>query len=346
MSENKKQHEEEVDLGSLFIIIGKGFNKVIGFFVDLFKNIFHVIILLLLFLKKHTIKLILSLVLGSIIGFFIEDSKIESYTSWMVIQPNFGSSSLIYNNIQFYNDLVEQKDTLLLSEIFKISYSEASSLGSFQIEPIVSEDDIINKYEELSREIDTTTLKNYPYEDFKKSFTDLDYSRHLIEVKATDKKIFYKLSKPILSSVYTNEYFNTAEKLNNENLKRTDSIFRNDLVKLDSLGNVFMSVLIEQSKNPNTQGTNIDLGSNKTSSKELELFEAKRVLNNRLSYNTLQTRNTSNVINVYSDFSKIGTRTKGFSNNYIFILGVGFLIMALSIILLFELNKYLENYKK
>ena len=43
---SKSNNEEEVDLGSLFVIIGKGFSKFFNFIGAIFKGIFHSIILI------------------------------------------------------------------------------------------------------------------------------------------------------------------------------------------------------------------------------------------------------------------------------------------------------------
>ena len=40
MSTNQNNHEEEVDLGSLFVIIGKGFSKIFNFIGNIFRGIF------------------------------------------------------------------------------------------------------------------------------------------------------------------------------------------------------------------------------------------------------------------------------------------------------------------
>jgi hypothetical protein len=41
MSTNQNKNEEEVDLGSLFVIIGKGFSNFFNFIVTIFKGVFH-----------------------------------------------------------------------------------------------------------------------------------------------------------------------------------------------------------------------------------------------------------------------------------------------------------------
>ena len=44
MSTKNQNNEEEVDLGSLFVIIGKGFKNFFNFIGSIFKGIFHFLI--------------------------------------------------------------------------------------------------------------------------------------------------------------------------------------------------------------------------------------------------------------------------------------------------------------
>ena len=48
----ESQHKEEIELGSLFIIIGKGFSNLFNFIASLFKGLYHLFILFLLFIKS------------------------------------------------------------------------------------------------------------------------------------------------------------------------------------------------------------------------------------------------------------------------------------------------------
>ena len=65
--------QEEVDLGSLFILIGKAFTKLINFITSIFRGLFDFIIQILLFLKGNIIK----------IGgewYFVERYSIQNYS--------------------------------------------------------------------------------------------------------------------------------------------------------------------------------------------------------------------------------------------------------------------------
>ena len=68
MSTAKNNNEEEVDLGSLFVIIGKGFKNFFNFIGSIFKGAFHFLISVLLFFKIHFKKIIIAAVIGGMIG--------------------------------------------------------------------------------------------------------------------------------------------------------------------------------------------------------------------------------------------------------------------------------------
>ena len=348
MSTNQpnNKNEEEVDLGSLFVIIGKGFKNFFNFIGNIFKGIFDFFIVILLFLRSNFIKISGALLLGIIVGFIFETSKPDSFGSEMILQPNFKSSRQLYNNINFYNDLVKQKDTAALQKVFNLDKAEAASLQKFTIEPIRVENDIINAYDQLVLEVDTLTIKSYEFETFKNSFTDYDYNFHKINVVAQKNDVFDKLDEVIISSVVNNKYFKRFKELTNENLNRKDSLYRKNLVQLDSLRRVYMQVMLEEAKNPNS-GTSIDLGSTATkTTNELELFNTNRRLNIDLEVISEEKSKNYEVINVISNFQPIGHEFKEVTKNYAFLVGIAFAGLMILILLLIKLNRYLENYNK
>lgn len=347
MSTNQKQqnNEEEVDLGSLFIIIGKGFSKFFNFIGSIFKGIFDFLIEILLFLKKNFIKIGLSTIFGAVCGFLLQSNSPEKYGSDLLLEPNFKSVMQLYNNIQFYNDLVKQKDTIGLVNTFNLSKEDAASLKKFTVEPIVNDNDIINGYDEFITEVDTATVSSYSFEEFKASFSNYDYKIHKVQVISEKNNVFKKLENKIISSIVENKYFKRLKELTNENLNRTDSVYRENLAQIDSLRKVYMTVMIEEAKKQST-GTSIDLGGEKRTTKELELFETNRRINSDLKDLADQKAAEFEVINVISNFQPVGYEIKGVTKNYIFILGALSAALMIIFLLLLKLNKFLENYKK
>jgi hypothetical protein len=344
-NQQKNNNEEEIDLGSLFVIIGRGFSKFFNFIGSIFKSIFHFIIIILIFLKNNIIKISLAGIVGLIAGFYLETSSEKKYSSELLVEPNFKSASQLYNNINYYNNLVKQKDTLGLAKTFKIDVGLATSLKKFTIEPIENENDIINSYNDFILDVDTATVRSYTFMDFKKSFTNLDYRIHKINVVAEKNDVFTKLDDIIISSVVDNKYFRRLKELTNENLNRTDSMYRQNLSQIDSLRIVYMKVMLEEAKKQSS-GTNIDLGGEKRTTKELELFETNRKINYDLEKIVTDKSEKYEVINVISNFQPIGYEIKGITKNYAFLLAIVGSITMILFLLFLQLNKYLNNYKK
>ncbi|MDC0177557.1 hypothetical protein OAJ14_05350 [Polaribacter sp.] len=345
MSTNQNNNEEEVDLGSLFVIIGKSFSKFFNFIGNIFKGIFHVIISILLFIKNNIIRIGIAAILGGGIGVLLEVIESDTYSSDLLVQPNFKSATQLYNNINYYNDLVKQKDTLGLATTFKLDKATAASLKKFTIEPVVNENDVINSYNDFILKVDTATVKSYSFEEFKGAFKELDYKIHNINILAEKNDVFKSLGDVIISSVVKNKYFDRIKSLTNENLNRTDSLLRKNLGQIDSLRKVYMQVMLEEAKKQ-TNGTNIDLGGQKNTTKELALFKTNREINSDLEDILVDKSEKYEVINVISNFQPIGSEVKGVTKNKIFLLstfGAGFMIMLL---LVKKLNVYLNNYNR
>lgn len=347
MSANQQSNnnEEEVDLGSLFIIIGKGFSKLFNFIGSIFKGIFDFIISILIFFKENFIKIGIAGAIGLVVGVFLQVNKPVTFGSELLVEPNFKSTRQLYNNVNYYNVLVKQEKIGMLQKVFGLDSISAKALKKFEVEPLRVDSDIINGYDELILSVDTLTIKSYEYEDFKTSFTDYDFRVHKVTVIAEQNNVFDKLDDVIISSVVNNKYFDRLKQLTNENLNRTDSLYRQNLSQIDSLRRVYMTVMIEEAKKQTT-GTSIDLGGEKRTTKELELFETNRKINSDLRSIANEKSNKYEVINVISNFQPIGYEIKGVTKNYAFLLGLVGIGLMILFLLLVKLNKYLENYNK
>lgn len=344
--QENNNREEEVDLGSLFVIIGRGFSKFFNFIGFILKKIYFFFIHVLLFVKIHFLKIIIAGLIGASAGAILEYNKAdEVYASDMVLQPNFKSSRQLYNNIEFYNSLVEQESIDVLASVFNIRKEEAASLRKFEIEPLLSESDIVESYYNLVSSIDSIAIENYSYNDFKSSFTEYDYKFHKLHVESIDNTIFPKLAESILSSVISNQYFNKLKVLNKENLYRSDSILRENLYQLDTLRKVYMEVMKEESKK-NSQGTILNLGDKEVNVKELELFEISRTINKDLKEISEDIMKESEIINVVSNFQPVGYEIKSLDRNYIFLLSALGILLVISFLLLKKLNSYLNTFKQ
>lgn len=344
MSEQNKTNEEEVDLGSLFIIIGKGISNVFNYIKGLFSKFFNFIILVLLFLKNNLLKIAIGGFVGGLIGLSLEVTSETKYTGTLQVQPNFESTRQLYNNVNYYNDLVTQKEVSVLSKTFGINEAEAGSLKKFEIVPVSNENDVLTAYNRLILSVDTLTVKSYSYEKFQNSFTEYDYKKYNINVYATKNNVFNKLDETIIGSITDNKYFENLKKINTEHLSGTEKLIRKNLSQVDSLHVLYKKVLLEEAQKTSS-GTNIDLSKSGTNNKELELFRTNKSLNSDLKTVSQNLTEKSEIINVISNFQPIGHEVKEIEKNKAFQLALLGGLLVVLVLLLQQLNVFLNNYK-
>ena len=262
----------------------------------------------------------------------------------MVVEPNFKSAQQLYKNIDFYNELIQQKDTNLLAQTFYISKNEASKLKGFFIEPIKNENEKYEFFNNFIQEVDTTTVKNIDIKEFNKNFTDFDFRYHQIKVISLSNDIFDELNTPIINSIENNLYFNNRKKINDQNLLQNEKVFLKSLQEVDTLRKIYNEVLITEA-NKTESGTNITLAQGTKKTSEIELFKESLTLNKSLIENNIEKAETTEIINVISKFSKIGVKQRNIEKTMTFILGIGLGLLMLIFILLKQLNKVLIDFK-
>ena len=345
MAEQKIPQDSEVDLGNLFKIIGKGFKNLFNAVGQFFKSVFHYLILLLIFLRNNALKLGVAMVFGAAIGLYFDLTAPKQYSSTMIVEPNFKSALQLYKNINFYQELVKQKDTNLLAQTFLISKNEASKLKGFHIIPIRNENEKFEYFDNFIEKVDTATVKNIDIKEFKQNFTDYDFKHHQIKVKSLSNDVFDKLITPIVSSIENNLYFKNQKKINDQNLLQNEKIFVKSLQEVDTLRKIYNEVLITEAKKAE-MGTNITLAQGVKKTDELELFNESLKLNNELINNNKEKAETTEILNVVSTFSKVGVKERSLFKKMTFILGVSFGLLMFVFILLIQLNTFLIEYKK
>ncbi|MEO9512897.1 MAG: hypothetical protein ABJN84_07865 [Flavobacteriaceae bacterium] len=336
---------DEIDLGQLFQLIGRGFQKFFNFIGNIFKGLFHLLILCLLFIQKNFVVLIAAIVIGMVGGYFLDKVSPEKYISRMVVEPNFNSVQQLYNNIDFYNDLAKAEDSIALAASLGINHWEAASIKEIFVDSYSDENQKIKLFDEFIRELDTTTIKALDYEAYLKNFNAMDARFHQITVIATNSYVAKKTQPTIVGAISANDYFKLQKEINDENLGLQDSIYRQQLSEIDSLQSLYKRVLVKEADKP-MQGTNINLAENgESQNKELALVQERDVLKERLVDLNKERANKSEIINVISDFPLRGVEQKGFLKSYKFLLPLILLGFVLGILGIIDLNRYLKNYE-
>lgn len=340
------QQSEEVDLGQLFKLIGNAFDRFFRFIGSIFKGIFGIVILFLIFLQKNVIKLLIVGVLGLGLGIFLDYVKEPKYISNMVVEPNFNSVQQLYNNINFYNELAEAKDSSALAEVFGITKKEALTLKKFKIESYSDENQKIILFDRFVRSLDTTTQKTIDAKSYLRNFNSLDARFHTLSITTTSNILAKKIEPTIINSISNNEYFKLQKETNNDNIKLQETLYNKQIVEIDSLQSLYKNVMLTEAKRP-MQGTSINLGDNGSKdNKELALINKMEELKTNLVELNKERANKASILNVISDFPNKGVKEKGLLKSYKFLVPCSMLVFALFIFWILSLNTYLKNYNK
>lgn len=348
MSKDSKQQQqsEEVDLGQLFKLIGNAFERFFNFIGSIFKGIFSIIIMFLLFIKKHVVVLGLTGFVGLAIGIYLDLNKASTYMSTMVVEPNFNSVQQLYNNVNFYNELAVARDSLALAQAFSISSIEAASIKGFSVESYSDENQKVQLFDKFVRSLDSTTQKAIDMEAYLENFNSLDARFHSVSILTTDNSIAKKLQPSIINSISKNDYFTLQKEISDVNIELQNSIYTKQIAEIDSLQLLYKKVMLKEADR-SISGTNISLGENgEKDNKELALINKMDALKYNLVKLNEERANKSSILNVISDFPKKGVKVKGLLNSNKFQVPVFLFSLLLLILGLLSLNKFLTNYKK
>ena len=345
--DNYNKSSDEVDLGQLFHLIGGAFRRLYYFIVEILDFIFKTIISFFLFIQKHLVKLFIAGVVGLCIGFILDSFKEDTYRSTMIVEPNLGSTRQLYSNIDLYSELIRSEDTLELGRIFKIENYEAASLVNFDVKAVKNRSSMLRVYNRYLSDLDTINRNYITFEDFVENFDPLDAEIHAVVVDATNDHVAKKLEPILIASIANNPYYQLKKETADLNIETSKLILSTQLKDIDTLKNIYNQVILNESKSaPSTGGTTISLSDRKIETKEFELLEETRTINEELQELNIRKIENLNIINVISTFPIRGIKLSLWKRNSSIIL-MPILCISLTFIglCLLGFNSYLKSFR-
>ncbi|WP_378180211.1 hypothetical protein [Aquimarina sp. SS2-1] len=348
MSTNEEKISEEIDLQQLFRLVGEAISKVFRFIGTIFKGLFHLIILFLLFIQKHFLKFVIAGVIGGAVGWFWDSVSEPIYRSSMIVEPNFNSAQQLYNNIEFYNELAKEKAFKTLAASLKISDKEAETITKIEIEAFSDDNQKLKQFSDFVSTLDSVSRSSLSYESYLKNFNNINARFHKIELRAINPEVAKKCQNAIVRSIENNNYFKVQKKTNDLNLKISDSVTRKQLVEVDSLKTFYQNLkLLEIKKPESSTGTSINLSSenNDLDRSEIALLNEAKQLNTAIIRLNQEKADSENIINVISDFPNKGALVNDLLLQKKVLLPIGLILLVFLVLILLALNKYLKKYK-
>tara|TARA_R110000744_G_scaffold378032_1_gene493662 strand:+ start:589 stop:1584 length:996 start_codon:yes stop_codon:yes gene_type:complete len=198
-----QNNSDEIDLGQLFQLIGRGFNAIFRWVLRVF-----------LYLKKNMLLLIGLVVVGLAIGYGLNQIISKKYKTEVIVKPQIESKNYLYDVVSEIQSNIKSKDTLFFKSIgvdnidfdgLNIEISRVAEVGG-------SESDI--KYLELLQSFENTDaiadivraeLQN------KSSFN------HRITFYYKNADFGREFAQKVLNYINTNTYFNRLLEVHKSN---------------------------------------------------------------------------------------------------------------------------------
>lgn len=339
---------EEVDLGQLFNMIGRLFDRVYNFFKSIFKSVLSALVYAVKAIIDNYIIIFGSMIIAAAIGYGLEKTQKDVYLSKMLVKPYFDSKFQLVANIDYYNALIGEKDNKQLMSIFDIDEESAKQIREFEIHPgPENENDQIKQYDEFLRSIDSLRAQEVSFESFIENRSIYSGDVFEISVKSHKKDIFRSLEEG-LNSTFSNAY--SAKKM-----KKRDSILKIEknriiasLKEVDSLKKVYIDIKREESQSDRKSFSTQDgftYIEQRTETKEYELIEKQIKLQEELSALEAQKVEEDEFFDTLSSFPEVGSKYVDIRERYSIIFPILIFVLLSFLYLSKKLIQYVKSYE-
>ena len=312
MAENQtpvnQNSSDEIDLGQLFQLIGKGFNALFRFFLRIF-----------LYLKKNIFILVGLVVVGLAIGYGLNKISTKQLKTEVIVKPQLESKNYLYDVIDEIQANIGARDTLF----FKTMGIEELDFDGLEV--------TISPVDEKK----VSTESEMKYLELLQSFENTDAIADIVRAELQNKSSFnhritfyYKnanlgsdFAKKVMAYINSNSYFTDVMAIYRTNasnrieqnqflLKQVDEIIKNYTNGLASKSNTTVG---ERIVLDNQEQVNI-----------ADLFEYKNRLIRDIELKKLELKQNTDVINIIN-FGKPQVVRKSFFGKNIVLLPLLFL---------------------
>lgn len=347
-----QNNSDEVDLGQLFKMIGNMFDRFFRFLGNIFNKLFLAFVWCVFFVKKHIVLILIAGALGFGYGYLREHRSKPIYKSSVIIKQNYSTGENLYNTINYYNGLLSQKDYVTLAQELSIDTSYVTSIISFGVEALITENERLVHYDNYTKKLDSALVSTIDYKDYIENVKEYIYVMQQLSINSKTNDNFNTVFEAIVKSLNLNTHFKREQTKDLEQLERRKFAIENALVESDSLQRVYKKVLetvVETQKGSQTSIT-IEGNDNKNYTKEYDLFKSNIELRRELVAIEREKENKQFIVEILSNTPKRGfvdtsIEVFGISFSPIVFFAIFFSFACFSFLLLLRFIKFLEKYK-
>ncbi|RED24933.1 hypothetical protein BD847_1672 [Flavobacterium cutihirudinis] len=206
--------DQEIDIFQLSKSIGNFFDRVN-------RNIFRGI----QFFVKNWIAVLILVVLGIALGFYLDSSK-KSYQNQIVVTPNFESVDYLYAKIDLIQSKIASGDIDFTNKVFGTSGRNA--IKKIEIKPVPDVYKFIEDKEQNFELIKLMAEVGEVKKVLEDNITSKNYTFHTITFTSNEEISEKEVVEPLLNYLNKSAYFDAIQKIGYKNLE--NEIAQNDTI--------------------------------------------------------------------------------------------------------------------
>jgi hypothetical protein len=240
--ENQPRQSDELDLSQVFTAIGRFLSRMGNGILYFFASVRNIFFTNRIFFSGI---ILLGLALGAV---YSEVLKKKFYKTTMVLSCDYLNTQILKNTIDKLNLLCAEPQREGLAEVLGIDLQTAKNIQTFEFEPFVSEDDVVEM------EVLRTQLNNVvadKKEIVEKVIDKLEIENknaYEITVQVYDPDVVKPLERAIVNYFSSNNYIKKRVAINKVNLQKRKEKLSGESRKLDSLKRVMFESFEAMSK--------------------------------------------------------------------------------------------------
>ena len=350
MTNKSRQQNEEVDLAQLFVMIGNAINRFFQFIASIFKKLFFGFVWVVFFVKKHIVVFSLAVAVGLIAGFIIEETSDPVFKSTITVRQNYQTGENLYGSIDYYNGLLKDRDYKILADVLGLSEESSQEVVSFDIEPVITNNDLLIMFNEYVEDLDSLALSKVEYDEYVNNIKEYKHPFQQISIKSRTRANFNSVFNNIVDNILTNEFFVNEQKKDILQLTQTKKALLKALNQSDSLQETYKKVMQMDSNRLSDVGITFEGNTDNEKTREFDLFMNDIDLRKDIVTVERKLKDKENIIDLISSKQDSGfvDHTKDFLGLALPIT-VFYPVLTLSLVFLVMLArqflKYLERYK-
>jgi hypothetical protein len=305
------------------------------------------------FIKKHIIKIVVAGTIGFGYGYIKEKVSKPLYRSSVIIKQNYDTGKNLYQLIDYYNELIDEKDTITLKNTLNITSQLASSIKSLQIKPTIAETQMIKNYDNYLKGLDSTLASTIDYDTYVKNINLYEFKDQQLIINIDKKINANPVFESIIENINSTDYFKRENEKDLNQLDNKEAAIKQILIKADSLQNLYKRVLemnAEQSSSGAQTSVTIEGSDQIDKTKEFELYKSENDLRRELVQIEREKEDKEKILEIVSnrqDIAIVNNRIEVFNfelpQKLFFALALTFLTII--ILLGLEFLKYLERFR-